>query len=213
MAITITTPASSYRLTTVASLKNLMGITSVSDDALIGHIIDRVSSQIATFCNRNFCQETVTETLAQRDPRHMYLSRLPVTSVAYVKYKGDTVSSSEYVLQSPQAGFIFNEDGWEYTGSTFDYEARYTYGYVTPEMGGTRTLPYDIEQAALIAAKSEYLGRLRDSNIVKESVDGVYSVTYAGKVDSGKILTGLGSLPAESIGLLLPYRIFRTRGI
>jgi hypothetical protein len=205
MAITVVSAASSTKLTTKESLKALLGISTTTDDTLMDNIIDRVSAQIVRFCNRDFAKQTVDETMPSDGGRNLITSRFPLVSITSITYDGDTVAAADYSLQEPNSGFIFNEDGWTYTQGVYLYTVRYVYGYILPSMLGTRDLPFDIEQAALIAAKAAYVSRARDPQVRKEYVPDVYSVTYADVAQGGDA----SGLPSDATALLAPYRNYR----
>ena len=49
MAITVTVPPSTTKLTALADLKAILGITDSADDTLLGSIIQRGSDAVARF--------------------------------------------------------------------------------------------------------------------------------------------------------------------
>jgi Phage gp6-like head-tail connector protein len=203
MAITVTVPPSTTKLIALADLKALLGITDGANDALLGNIIQRGSDAIARFCNRVFAQRTIIETLPGPGGQLLKLKFSPIVTLTSITLDGETVDSSTYTLTEPEAGIVFREAGWAYTGHKYSYTATYVHGYNLPDMTGTDTLPYDIQQAALELCKGMWLARQRDPAVTMESVPDVYTVQYGGQGNGGALV---GALPLNVQELLLPYR-------
>jgi hypothetical protein len=125
----------------------------------------------------------------------------PVVTLTSIAFEGETVDPDTYALNEPDAGIVFCEAGWSYTGHKYSYTATYTHGYNLPDMAGTDTLPYDIQQAALELCKGMWLARPRDPFVAMESVPDVYTVQY-GLKNGGS----LGAIPLSVQELLMPYR-------
>src|SRR5918992_4470998 len=201
MAITVTVPPSTTKLIALADLKALLGITDSANDALLGNIIQRGSDAIARFCNRVFAQRTVQETLPGPGGQLLKLKFSPVVTLTSIALDGETVDSNTYVLTEPEAGIVFRESYWAYTGHKYSYTATYTHGYNLPDMTGNDTLPHDIQQAALELCKGMWLGRHRDPSVSMESVPDVYTVQCGAQGNGGALV---GALPLNVQELLLP---------
>lgn len=103
--LTVVTPAQSYDLTVLATVKAELGITDRSEDENLTRWIKQASDVIAKYCNRVFAQETVSETfrLATRES-NLLLSRYPVVSIAAVQETGETLAASQqnyFLIISP----------------------------------------------------------------------------------------------------------------
>jgi hypothetical protein len=205
MAVTVTASLSTTKLIALADLKAVLGITDSANDTLLGNIIQRGSDAIARFCNRVFAQRTVQETLPGPGGQLLTLKFAPITTLTSIALDGETVDSSTYTLTEPEAGIVFCESYWAYTGHAYSYTAIYTHGYNLPDMAGTDTLPHDIQQAALELCKGMWLARQRDPSVTMESVPDVYTVHYGGKGNGGALV---GAIPLNVQELLLPYREF-----
>ena len=192
MAVTVTVPPSTAKLIALADLKALLGITDGANDALLGHIIQRGSDAVARFCNRVFAQRTVIETLPGPGGQLLKLKFSPIVTLTSIALDGEAVDPDTYVLTEPEAGIVFCESYWAYTGHKYSYTATYAHGYNLPEMDGTDTLPHDIQQAALELCKGMWLARQRDLSVMMESVPDVYTVQYGGQGNSGALV---GALP------------------
>jgi hypothetical protein len=180
MAITVTSAPSTTKLIALADLKALLGISDSANDALLGNIIQRGSDAIARFCNRVFAQRTIIETLPGPGGQLLKLKFSPVVTLTSIALDGETVDSDTYVLTEPEAGIVFRESYWAYTGHKYSYTATYTHGYNLPDISGADTLPHDIQQAALELCKGMWLVRQRDPSVTMESVPDVYTVQYGG---------------------------------
>ena len=170
MAVTVSVPPSTTTLIALADLKAILGITDSTNDALLGQIIQRGSDAVARFCNRVVAERTVIETLPGPGTSLLKLKCPPIVTLTAIALDGDTVDPDSYVLTEPDAGIVFREAGWAYTGHAYRDTATYTHGDNLPDMAGTDTLPHDIQQAALELCKGMWLSRQRDPSVTMESV-------------------------------------------
>lgn len=210
--------ADSIALTTLATVKDELGITATTWDEALKRRILVASEAIAGHCNRTFRRAEVTETLRPSGAQVIVLSRTPVVEIASITEGGRTIAASEYVLQNAAAGMVFRDAGWPArqpwlvgvsltpipgTGAA-DIEVTYTGGYVLPnDTSGTRDLPHDLEQACIETVKSLHLGAGRDRLVVGESL-GAASVTYAG-VNTATGRGAGGIIPDEVLPQLAKY--------
>lgn len=205
MTITITAAAESYKLATVTQLKAILDITTSTYDTLMGILIDRASAQVVGYCNQNFAKETITETLSSNGGFHLKLTRKPIVSITSIMYDGTLVDASAYTLQEPAAGFIYNNNGWNYTYGEYLYSVVYVAGYVLPSFtSGTINLPLDLTSACLDIAKTLYLNKDSDPTISKESVPDVYDATYGSTSNS----SAGASAVLQSVNMLGRYKRF-----
>ena len=204
MAITVTVPPSTTKLTALADLKAILGITDRANHTLLGSIIQRGSDAVARFCNRVFAQRTVIETQPGPGGQLLKLKVAPILTLTSIALDGETVDSDTYTLTEPETRIVFGESYWAYTGHQYRYTPTSTHGYNLPDMTGADTLPYDIQQAALELCKGMWLGRQRDPSVTMESVPDVYTVQYGTK-NGGS----LGAIPPNVQELLLPYKEFK----
>jgi hypothetical protein len=206
MAVTVTVPPSTTKLIALADLKAILGVADSANDTLLGNIIQRGSDVIARFCNRIFAQRTVVETLPGTGNQLLKLKFVPIVTLTSIAFDGDTVDSDTYTLTEPDAGMVYREAGWFYTGHKHSYAATYVHGYNLPDMSGADTLPHDIQQAALELCKGMWLARQRDPSVSMESVPDVYIVQYGGQGRNG---APIGAIPPNVQELLLPYKEFK----
>lgn len=206
--LTVVTPASSRRLTTVDNVRADLGLAEgLPSDAQINRWIDQATAAVEKFCRRTFARETVLETFGACDlGRRIMLSRGPVTDVELVTWNGADVASAEYELDK---GFLWrlgatrNGHCYFWGGSTL--AVRYVAGYALPAGPNPGDLPYDVELAAIRLIGAAVSTSDRDPLVRTEDVGGVGSLTYW--------MPGARSQLAspEAEALLRPYRLMRVR--
>lgn len=196
----IITPATSKRLTTLVAIKAELSITGSTDDAYLTGLLDQVSDTIATWCQRDFASETLRETLHQtRAADCLVLSRWPVAAVSSVSIADDALDPAEREVDGPGLLYRLDSAGNRRHWPVGRVVVEYTAGYVLPGEEG-RTLPHDLERAALSLIKSLWFARDRDPLVRSDSVEGIGTTTY----QTGGFRTGAG-LPPDVEGLLARY--------
>ena len=199
--LTLISPAAHRRLTTVEAIKVELALTGGTDDACLEALIDQASDAIAAWCGRSLALEGVRETLYRDGWAGMLmLSRWPVVSIEAVMIGGAALAPGSVEVED--GGLLHRLDdsgqrvGWPSGRMMVEYSA----GYILPGLPG-RTLPKDIERAAITLVKAWFMSRARDPQIKAETVDGIGSTSYGfSGLDRGF------SLPPEVEGLLAPYR-------
>jgi len=184
----------------LAAVKTALGIAVSTYDTTLERLIEVASARINRYCNRTFHRaDEISEYVAAYGLTHLLVSRPPILTIDWVKFDGVTVDSSAYECYSEHAqqGVIHNSGGWTWTCAGLDnidassmpgteqllYQVQYDGGYVTANQVtlttfATRTLPYEIEQAAIDFAALMYHRQGDDPRIQSESVDGA-SVSYS----------------------------------
>ena|SRR5882724_6296993 len=119
MAITVTVPPSTTKLTALADLKAILGITDRANDTWLGSIIQRGSDVVARFCNRVFAQRPVIETLPAPGGQLLKLKVTPILPLTSIALDAETVDSDTYTLAEPEARIVFCESYWAYTGHQY----------------------------------------------------------------------------------------------
>ena len=203
--ITVVTPASTQALTTLAAVKAELALTGGGDDGYLSDAINGVSGTIARWCNRSFGRETVSEAIRlQRGLKplpELRLSRWPVASITSIaEGTGPALTYADWEADLDN-GLIYRLDGadnrrqWTAPKITVIYAA----GYLLPGEQG-RTLPNEIERAAILLASAAYRARGRDSFVKSEETPGVLRTEYFFGTP------GDGGMPPEVEGLLVPFR-------
>lgn len=206
--------ANTIALTTLDLVKAELGIAlaTTTYDTVIERQILAASQAIENYCGRKFRKETLTEKYAGTGTQRLLLERTPVVSITSIEDDGSEIDADTYEIEDADAGIVWGESSWTRRGRTIgiaaDFvpgtgqkliEVAYSGGYVLPgDSVGTRNLPYDIEEAAIITAVSLYRARGADRRVAAESV-GDGSATY-------RLSGGDGIIPQEAVELLAKYR-------
>jgi hypothetical protein len=147
VAVTVSTFATNRRLTTKDSIKDLLGITTVTDDVLFDDLIDRASDTIKQFAGRTFERQAYSETFKGFDTVNVVLTHTPVVGTPTITFEGDSVT--DFSVENPGAGILYRKRGWVWTAvlaaNTFidqampdsedptKWVATYTAGYLLPD--------------------------------------------------------------------------------
>lgn len=212
--LTVLTGSTSNDLTTLDALKSHLSVATTDYDEQLSDAIAAASDAVATYIGYYPLQQSYRETMPGYGGQRLMVSRTPLTAVSGLYYgsTGLIVDPTSYYIDNAASGFIVRDLGFPWSaGVEWDLDAHiaprsernvfivdYTAGWVM-STGATRTLPNDMEHAAVEAAKSLFLGRKRDGTIASKSV-GSLSVTYRLRSDT------LSALPPESVGFLERYR-------
>jgi hypothetical protein len=212
--LTVSTPATTRALVSLARVKRELGITVSGDDDVLADKIAEASAAIVAHCRvaadhrgrRTFAEE---ECSAAFDADEMTSPdceiaplilpwRIPVTAIASIVENGVTLASADYQLE-PMSALIWRmNSGMRSNWAISSVVVTYTAGW---DLVGTE-LPSDIAAAALALVKASWFGRLRDPLIKSEDVPGVGSTQWWVGSTGGDA----GSLPKEVVDSLAPYR-------
>lgn len=197
--LTVTTPATSARLATLAAVKAELAITDDAQDSHLGDLLDQASAAIAVYCSRVFGLEAVQETFRWAGPAEtLVLARVPVVSIASVTEDGTALAAEDYEVDEG-AGLLYRLRG--------DYRSRwcarkvvvsYSAGWLLPEDEGAN-LPADVTRACLLTVSAWWHARGRDPMLRSESDQSIGAVSYIATAD-------MGGLPPQAQALLAPYR-------
>lgn len=197
MPLIITDPAASARLTTLDAVKAELGLAGSDQDAYAAGLIDQASAAIAAWCGRSFAVEGIRETFhLDASDTLLLLSRWPVVEVTSVTVNGleDSPGRAEV-----EAGLLYRLDanGCRMSWPPGRIRVEYHAGYILPD-DEKRTLPADVERAALSMVKSWFFARGSNPMVRSESVEGISSVSYFDPARAG--------LTVEAEALLSAYR-------
>lgn len=104
---------SSYALTSLASLKESLGIATTTDDTLLERCIDAATAGIESWCDRKFKARDFREFVQPNGGRTVRLEQYPVNSIDSIAY-GAAISFS--VESTTSATDVLASVGWD--GST-----------------------------------------------------------------------------------------------
>ena len=196
--VTVTTASDTFDLTTAATIKEELNISGKESDSIIRRYIRSESDRIATFCNRVFALETVSEVLRfERRQTSIMLDRIPVTTLTSITEDVTLLDPTLYELDSA-SGLVYrlsdDLNGERTQWAVEKITAVYSGGY---QLLGT--LPPAIEEACISLVKARWFARLRDPMLKVRDVDQVVRQEFwVGGVEDG--------LPDEVKATLMPYR-------
>jgi hypothetical protein len=228
---TVLTSATSEALVNVQDVKEALGLTDNVDETLLTRFIDRASARIASYCGRAFTVQRYEAILPGHGCQVLQLPSYPVRTIFSVHETTDTgvtaLSATEYRLDT-QTGQLQRTEGWPWTGVrrvdlTMDpevdsevptFRVEYSAGFSLGKDSGStwdgttstgRTLPLDLEEAAIGLVRRAWLARERDPSVVSEKV-GDLSLTYQQPSSSVSGMAQRSGFPADIADLLDPYR-------
>lgn len=208
----VVTPAASYNLVDIATVKTLLGITTTAEDAYLTLLISQVSALAANFCNRVFPVETVEDTFwPQRrgywqEPRRLapplILTRYPVVTVNSVT---EGVGGVQPSVLTADVDYKLNAINGEllrldFLGYPLPWNAD---AIVVNYSGGYATIPPDLVMAIVSWIKAIRASQTRDPNLKSETVPGVYSASYS----TGGTGDAPFGMPPEVAGALAAYNV------
>lgn len=195
-----------YDLTSLATVKTELDIATGKDDAFIRSLISRASAAAASYCNRVFPVETVTdEILAQRIPTRfvipgtfepLTLSRWPVTAVTTVTEDSiDLVEGTDFRIDYAKGQLIrLRVSGLPTAWPVCPISVTYSTGYAT--------IPADAVDAVVRMVKNRWFNRTRDATLKQQTIPGVIEQQFW-------IATGAeaGAMTPDVTDLLDAYKI------
>lgn len=200
--VTVTSAATNRRLTTLARVKSELAITGNGDNEALETKIDEASEAIESYLGRRLARETVSEVFRLHcSVLWLQLDRWPVTTLTSITEDTTVLTVSTDYEVDFDAGRVRRicsgyATWWTaYPSTTVVYVA----GYVLPGDAGTRTLPYDIEAAAVKLVTGSWLAKTRDPMVKRQDHFGVGYEEYWVNIDAA-------NLPAEVRALLDPHR-------
>lgn len=200
----ISSPASSRALLTLAEIKTAVGETGSSNDAALTSLGAQISDMISLACAvpsdgvnpPTLMRETIVETIRLTVPlSSVVLSRRFVFSITSVVVAGTTLTTNDYEVDK-SAGILHylssagREVNWP-TGAT-----------VVTYAAGFSTVPEPLKLAASLLVREAWAIAQRDPAIRAESFDGLGSFQYS----AGSFMSQSGGLPPGVTDILASYR-------
>ncbi len=185
--LTVVTPATNFRLTTVSNLRSDLNLASSDfSDATLERRIDEATSLIETYCGRIFARQTYRETFGANAGGEyaLVLGRDPVQSVTSVGVDGALYPLDEYVIEGIslyRLNGVARRTYWSF-GPT---DVLYVAGYVLPgdtEQTGIK-LPAFLQRCCTTEISAMISMSGRDLTIKSENVEGVGSTTFHGSAN------------------------------
>ena len=179
---TIVTPAATYDLTTLAAVKDELGISDNSTDAQLQRYLSAASAAVVQYTNRQFVVETILDSFwAHRDPpprlmrgglSPLQLSRWPLVSVTTVIENAVTlVVNTDYLINTNQGWLIrINDSGAPRHWPSLEIDVTFNAGFAT--------IPGDIVDAVMRMVRNRWNAKDRDPSLRSENIPGVREVQY-----------------------------------
>lgn len=225
--LTVLTSSTESMLTTVTRAKSVLGVTasSTGEDEEVENLIRGVTDEVASFIGYWPFRQVYSETIRSYGNLRLMTARTPIRGLSGVFLGNALVLPSSYEIEDAEAGFIHREQGWPWSaGTQWDLSAHivahselprfqliYEAGWVRTnnELSGLgwlsnrggRTLPWQIEEAALELIQDRYDAR-SVGRTVKSRTIGDFSITYADRPDSHQT----GEMPTRVLGALNTFR-------
>lgn len=204
---TVVTPADSYDLTTLAIIKEELGITGNGIDDRLQRYLTGASAAAAQFCNRVFVVETLKDEFwPQRDPcpylisgglMPLQLTRWPLiaASVSSVIENSITLIDGTDFRIDYEKGQLVRLDGSLYPRRwpAWPISAQYNAGF--------DSIPDDVVDAVIRMVRTRWTAKDRDALLREENIPGVREAQYW-------IATGneAGNMTPDVVDLLNNYR-------
>jgi hypothetical protein len=182
---TVATPADIKMLTTLDTVKTDLKISGTGEDA---YLLEKISQASASVCaylrvpmaadgSITLASEGLIQTFrfegsgrqiysgvgAFNPRKHLILARKPVTAIASVVVDSTTLDPSDYEIDGAN-GLLsrLRRDQLSSWHGCRKIVVTNTAGWLLPDQGGDRTLPYDIEKAVIDLVKLARSARTRD---------------------------------------------------
>lgn len=185
MAVALT----DHALTTLATVKEELGVSGSGDDDFLNRAINAASDAIRRYCDRIFYyEEDIEESVRGFGQTRLIVSRTPIVgTISSITYEGTALDTTTYSVEDANAGIIYREYGFNWTAQLgggalgeglpgtekSSYVVTYTGGYYTPKQydddsGEDRSLPWDLEDACIQLVTARYRAKGRDPRINQE---------------------------------------------
>jgi hypothetical protein len=171
MSVTVLTPASTYRLTTLAAV--MAEITLADNITFAESLIDQASAAVARECGTIFAQQAYHEVQGETyRSRHLFLRYGPIVSVSSVSHGVDVIT--DYRIHSTEAAMLYRRDGWWlWPGGDEEWAIDYVGGFILPAQltppdptGPTlREQASDLERATIETIKVWFHERMVETRI------------------------------------------------
>lgn len=205
--LTVTTAASSYDLTTLDNVKAELNVSDNSKNTILKRYISSASVAAASYCNRVFQVETVSEqffygtferynSVSRHTIKRLQLKRWPLTAITSVTEDSTAlVANTDYLADNSVGTLIrLGSDTKPVAWSPLPLTVVYSAGYATT--------PADVEDAVIRMVVKRYQAKGRDPSLKSENLPGVRDVTYW-------IATGTesGNMTPDITDILDGYRV------
>ncbi len=162
-------------LTTLDNLKGYLGITSTTDDVLLGRMIESASDFVESVTDRTFALTSYNTVLDGIGGTRLLLPNYPIVSVSSLTIDGRSIPAA---ASSQGSGYLFNSFKLTLCGGQYAF-CRGQSNVVVAYQAGYATIPADIEQATIEMISLRYKERDR-IGMISKSIGGE-TVAYSQK--------------------------------
>lgn len=192
--ITVTVASTNVSLTSLDTVKAELGVVDRSSDDKLKALISQASGVVASYCNRVFGLETVTEIFRVRCGTHgLIAGRYPIKEITSIVENDIELSADDFeadleagIIERLRSGCVVR---WPHGKVTVVYSA----GYNLPA-----DVPEPVERATIELVKQFYSSGDRDPLVRSETVEGAGSTDYFAPFTGG--------FTPEVEALLEPFR-------
>lgn len=162
-------------LTSLATFKAFLGITSTTDNTILEDSINRASAMIQRFCARNFVSQRYYEWHDTYGADRVMLKHNPVENVRFVGVGGDNVLSVDATISTDAATTISADDTHihlfrvDSTGSEHSTTLTYAAHDTTTEMATAIGNTTGFDASALLNVPSKYIRRLAGRDLRQQT--------------------------------------------
>ncbi len=187
----------SYALLTLQEAQEYLG--NPADTAVLDALIDDITLALEAWAQTFFVQRQTSEDYERPAGAELWLRRSPVVSVTSITDPaGNSVAATDYAVIKPR-GLLRRPGGWPVPVDANGHEAVWTVTYTAGRWADTAAVPANVRLGAKLFVAERYLKR--QPGVVREVVQGVGDVSYAGLVTRQ-----YPEIPPEVAQLLAPYR-------
>ncbi len=207
----VQTPASTYNLVDLTTLKTLLGVTTSANDAYFTIVIGQASTAAQTYCNNPFVVETIQDQIwpprdgipwiFHGDRNALQLSRWPLISITSVvetiaNVQTTLVNGTDYIADMKHGQLIrLDSYGRPTKWNTDPVIVVYSAGYAT--------VPADVFDTVIEMVKQRWYAQTRDPAIRSRNVSGIMETSYWFGSGPGSD----GGLPPDIQARLDKYRV------
>lgn len=174
--LTVTTPAATRDLVTLASVKAQLDTTTKDKDENLSAWISQASAAVEAYCNSVYSRETVQQTDRTRGyvGEGIILERKNAPSIVSVTEDGVALTTDQYELDGHVVYRLSDDERSSWTGKVV---IEYASGFSLAAM------PANIQRAVILTVNQYRMGMTRDPQVRSESGDGLGSTSYFDGLD------------------------------
>lgn len=211
--LTVVTAPESRLLSTVGRVKDALGITVTTYDDFLGQKLAETSAAAATYCNRSFGYQVVSETFRLRHCRDSLLLRgRDKVEIVSVTVDGTALEEEDWEVD-PEAGLLYRlSSDHRCDWPRGKIVVQYSYGWILPSYDDfdedESDFPEDIESAVFVQVKSDYFSKTRDPLLKGVNLPNVGERQYwVGSVGSAGAAAALLPEAAAKLGKYVNHAV------